>query len=187
MKLRLANTLCLRAAPDELRARMRQLVGSHQLLNAEEERELTRDAQRLTRLEALAAPEVERLGRKLLMHEWAELAGEPDVAAFNAHVQVPLARCSRAQPASSDAAACAAADGSAVLLRHSASSSLPQQSMAVHQLLALPKCCLAWHAAMSGCVHCVRNFVQELLICGCYAADTGYCIVGRCVATRGRG
>lgn len=64
-------------------------MGSHQLLNAEEERALTRDAQHLTRLEALAAPEVERLGRKLLLHEWAALAGEPDVGAFKARVQVP--------------------------------------------------------------------------------------------------
>ena len=63
-------------------------MGSHQLLNAEEERALTRDAQHLTRLEALAAPEVERLGRKLLLHEWAALAGELDVDAFKARVQV---------------------------------------------------------------------------------------------------
>ena len=66
-------------------------MGSHQLLNAEEERALTRDAQHLTRLEALAAPQVERLGRKLLLHEWAALAGEPDVDAFKARVQVPRA------------------------------------------------------------------------------------------------
>lgn len=83
----------MKAAPDQLCVRAAQSVGSHQLLNAEEERALTRDAQHLTRLEALAAPEVERLGRKLLLHEWAALAGEPDIDAFKARVQVPRAFC----------------------------------------------------------------------------------------------
>ncbi|KAK9835173.1 hypothetical protein WJX81_003286 [Elliptochloris bilobata] len=62
-------------------------VGAHQLLSADEEKELARRVQGLMALQAIAAPEVERLGRSLKMHEWAALAGESDVAAFTARVQ----------------------------------------------------------------------------------------------------
>ena len=43
----------------------------------------------LLQLEAVAAAEAERLGRAPRMHEWAAVAGETDVAAFTARVQVP--------------------------------------------------------------------------------------------------
>lgn len=65
-----------------------QSVGAHSLLSGEEERELAFRVQELLRLEALAAPEMERLGRSLEMHEWAAAADEPDVATFTARVLV---------------------------------------------------------------------------------------------------
>ncbi len=65
-----------------------QSVGAHSLLSGEEEKELAFRVQELLRLEALAAPEMERLGRSLEMHEWAAAADEPDVSAFTARVLV---------------------------------------------------------------------------------------------------